>query len=240
MNRGIYSLASGMVATQQAMDVVSNNLANVNTGGFKRDQALFNDALEKAISGSNGAPLGTLGSGAAIKEQFTDLTQGAIKQTGSPMDLAIEGNGMFAVQGPDGQVAYTRDGAFTQSPGGQLTTAQGYPVLDSSLKPIQLRPGSIDVSSDGSISSASDGTAYAQIGIFNGNFSKDGAGLYSSSDATSAASAQVKQGALESSNVNPITSMVEMISLSRNFDMAQKSIQSEDDMTQRLTSALTS
>jgi flagellar basal body rod protein FlgG len=238
MNRGIFSLASGMVATQQAMDLVSNNLANVNTGGFKQDRALFNDALEKAVSSPDGTQIGTLGSGATIKEQYTDQTQGAIRDTGNQMDFAIQGKGMFATMNSAGQVLYTRDGSFARSATGDLVTSQGDQVLDSNLKPIQLRPGPIAVSADGSISSTTDGgDTYAKLGIFNGTFSKGGSGRYTSTDATST-TAQVKQGSVESSNVNPITTMVEMISLGRNFDMAQKSMQAEDDMTQRLTSTL--
>jgi flagellar basal-body rod protein FlgF len=227
-----------MVATQQAMDVVSNNLANVNTGGFKRDQALFNDALEQAVSSPDGTRLGTLGSGATVKERFTDFAQGALRQTGNPMDIAIQGKGMFAVQGSDGTVSYTRDGAFTQSATGQLTTLQGDAVLDNALKPIQLRQGTIQVAANGSISTGSDGIAYAQIGIFDGTFSKGGGGRYVSQNPNAATAAHLSQGTVESSNVNPITSMVEMMSLGRNFDMAQKSIQSEDEMTQHLSSIL--
>jgi flagellar basal-body rod protein FlgG len=237
MNRGIYSLASGMVATQQAMDVVSNNLANVNTGGFKADKVLFNDALQQELTNSDGTRIGTIGSGAAAKAQYTDLTQGNITETNNQLDLAIEGSGMFAVQGPNGETLYTRNGAFKRSSDGTLVTLQGYPVLDPNGKTIELRPGTVAVSANGSISTGQDGTTYAQIGIFDGTFSKSGSGAYRSAN-TAASTAKVKQGALESSNVNPITTMVDMISLGRNFELSQKSILAEDDMTQKLTSTL--
>lgn len=240
MNRGIYSLASGMVASQQAMDVLSNNLANVNTDGFKRDQVAFNDALQQAIASSDGTQIGTLGSGAVIKQQFTDLGQGPLRSTNNPLDVGIQGKGMFGVQTPNGQIMYTRGGSFTTDSNGNLTTQQGYPVLDVSQKPIQLRPGTLHVAADGSISSGDDGPVYAQLGLFNGTFTKSANGLYEAPDAVSAQanSAQLKQGMVEGSNVTPITSMVDMISLGRNYDTAEKSITAEDEMSQRLTSVL--
>jgi flagellar basal-body rod protein FlgG len=240
MNRGIYSLASGMVATQQAMNVLSNNLANVNTDGFKKDHVAFNDALQQALTGSDGTALGSLGSGGTIKEQYTDLTQGPLRSTSNPLDVAIQGKGMFAVQAPNGQIMYTRAGSFTTDANGNLTTQQGYPVLDNNQKPVQLRPGTMSLGADGSISTGEDGPVYAQLGVFDGTFTKTDSGLYAAANATAlqGAGLKLKQGMVEGSNVSPITSMVDMISLSRSYDAAQKSIQSEDDMSQRLTSVL--
>ncbi|HWD41135.1 MAG TPA: flagellar hook-basal body protein [Fimbriimonas sp.] len=243
MNRGIDSLATGMLATQQAMDVVSNNLANVNTTGFKADGVSFNDALIRQMKAANGAAIGSMGSGGTIQSQFTDASQGSLKDTGNNLDFALQGPGMFAVQGPGGQIQYTRNGAFTQTSDGSLVTTQGYPVLDSSLKPVKLRPGAFSVSPNGDISSTDGSPSYGSIGIFNGSFTKAGNFSISTNAAPQTGSqvtTKLRQGSLESSNVNAITSMVDMISLQRTFDMAQKSIMSEDDMSQKLTTVLTS
>jgi flagellar basal body rod protein FlgG len=242
MNRGIYSIASGMLASQQQMAVVSNNLANVNTSGFKADQLAFNDALERTMVNSANQTIGTLGAGGTVKQQYTDLGQGAINPTGNSLDLAISGNGMFAVQGPSGQVMYTRNGSFTTTSEGTLVNNQGYPVLDSAQRAIQIRPGPVSIGSDGSVSSGSGGTAYAKIGLFQGTPTKRADGFYDTANATLATgrngTATVKQGSLESSNVSPISGMVDMINLSRTFELSQKSIQSEDEMSQSLSTIL--
>jgi flagellar basal-body rod protein FlgF len=242
MNRGIYSVVNGMLASQQALDTVSNNLANSNTSGFKADQVLFNEQLERQLSTSNTNNVGMLGSGPTAKKQYTDLNQGSLTTSNNPLDFALEGPGMFAVQSASGQIQYTRSGAFAQDANGALITKDGKAVLGPDLKPIQLKPGPISVSASGQIS-AQDGTpAYASIGVFQGSFAKNSDGFFQS--ATPAIQAGVgtktllKQGSLEASNVNTISSMVQMISLQRSFDMAQKSIWAEDDMTQKLSTIL--
>src|SRR5579859_4454328 len=173
MNRGIYSLANGMLSTQQAMDLVSNNLANAATSGFKADSLAFNDALEQAIASPSGRAVGTLGSGAVAKQHFTNLNQGQIQTTNAPLDLAIQGKGMFAVQGPNGQTLYTRDGSFSTNAQGELVNKQGYQVLDQSLRAIRMRPGTAQIGKDGGVATQDDGKPYAQIGLFEGTFTKE-------------------------------------------------------------------
>jgi len=226
-----------MLASQQQMDVVSNNLANVSTSGFKADQLLFNDALQRQLT-SNGVSIGTLGSGATAKVQITDTRQGAVNTTSNPTDLALEGKAMFAYQEPNGTVTYSRNGSLMRQSDGTLTNKLGYPILDASLNPITVRPGVMQIDSDGSVSSGAGTATYAKIGMFEGTMTKNGDGTYQATDATVATTSKVQQGALEGSNVNAINSMVDMIGLSRSFELAQKSIQSEDSMTQTLTSVL--
>jgi flagellar basal-body rod protein FlgG len=242
MNRGIYSVVNGMLASQQALDTVSNNLANSNTSGYKADQVLFNEQLERQLSTGVNDNVGKLGSGPTAKTQFTNFDQGPLTSSGNPLDIAIEGGGMFAVQTSGGQIRYTRSGAFAQDASGNLITKDGKAVLGPNLAPIKLKPGPISVSTSGQIST-SDGTpAYASIGIFQGAFTKGQDGLFDSNNASAQAATstttRLKQGSLEASNVNSIASMVQMISLQRSFDMAQKSILTEDDMTQKLSTIL--
>jgi flagellar basal-body rod protein FlgG len=245
MNRGIYSVVNGMLASQQALDTVSNNLANTNTTGFKADQVLFNEQLEKQLALGDNRNIGTLGSGPVEKSRFTNFEQGSLSTTGNSLDFALEGNGMFAVQGENGQVEYTRNGAFTQDAEGNLITKDGKAVLGQDQNPIQLKPGPISVTASGQIATSDGKGSYASIGMFQGTFTKTPDGLYESADATAVTAGtdsrgplQVKQGALEASNVNSISSMVQMISLQRSFDMAQKSVWAEDDMTSKLNSIL--
>jgi flagellar basal-body rod protein FlgB len=231
-----------MIASQQTMDVVTNNLANVNTSGYKSDSVLFNEELERQMTLPNSKAVGMVATGPAIKQQFTNFNQGSLNQTNNKLDFAIEGNGMFAIQSDNGQISYTRNGAFTQSSTGDLITKDGSQVLDPSGNPIQFPAGPFNVTPNGTIQNPTTGQSYGQIGIYNGTFTKAASGLYASADATAqptnSTATTLKQGALEGSNVNSISSMVQMIELGRNFDMAQKSMLAEDDMTQKLNTVL--
>lgn len=246
MIRGIYSSATGMAASQRLMDVLAGNLANASTTGFKQDGLAFDDMFRRQILGGAGlgASIGFLGSGSALYEQFTDMSMGSVKRTGNPLDVAFTGQpGMFGVQTPNG-VAYTRDGAFAVAVGSRpdelaLVNKFGLPVLDGSQQPITFKKGEVKIDPSGQISV--DGVAGPKIGMFTGNFQKssEGSGIFHSSDATPAdATVTIQQGALEGSNVNPIESMVTMIGIQRAFEMGQKTIQSQDEETQKLFSLL--
>ncbi len=237
MNRGIYSTVSGMLATQKLMDVMANNLANVSTTGFKRDGITFTDALEQEMrSGGNGQVLGTLGTGTTEGKEFTIFDVGPTQITGRPLDMMInEPQGMFAVQTPQG-VRYTRDGSFVLDNQRQLVTTDGFPVLDSRQQPITIPEGQVSINETGDISVA--GSTVGTVGIYNGSFLKEGGNLYSSPNGAPLAGATMKPEALEGSNVNPIDSMIQMIQVGRSFDLSQKTIQQQDDLTQRLIQSL--
>src|SRR4051812_346013 len=124
MNRGIYSTASGMLAAQQSMDVITNNLANASTIGFKRDGIAFANAIEQQLQ-SGGGRIGSLGTGPTSTGQYTVFEAGAIMATNNPLDVAIGSEkGTFAVQTGNGQIAYTRDGSFEIDANRQLVTKQ--------------------------------------------------------------------------------------------------------------------
>jgi flagellar basal-body rod protein FlgF len=238
MNRGIYSAGTGMLAAQRWMDVQSNNLANATTIGFKQDGLVFGDYFERQLfaQGRPQAALGSLGSGATVRSAYTDFSAGALKSTGNPLDLAIESpRGMFAVETPEG-VRYTRNGAFTAGEDGLLQTKDGLPVLDDRGRPIDVARGNVVVEPDGSVSV--DGREVARIALFDGNFAKAGGSLYDSADARPAPGIRILQGSLEESNVNTVAAMIEMIKIGRTFELAQKSIQSQDELTQRLIQSL--
>jgi flagellar basal-body rod protein FlgF len=222
MQRGVYSGATAMASAQQALDIVANNLANAATVGFKRDGAAFDDGLIRAVAarGGTGETLGSIGSGAVMKEFYTDPDSDAA----------------FAVQTPGG-VRYTRNGSFAVNSDRTLVDRDGRPVLDGQGQPIRLPgDGAVSVEPDGSVRQGDQ--TVGQVAVFRGTFRKVGNGLFSSTDAALTDAPRVQAGVLEQSNVNAVQEMVAMIRLNRAFELAQRSIQSQDEGTQRLLQAL--
>jgi flagellar basal body rod protein FlgG len=185
-------------------------------------------------------PIGSIGSGSTEQEEFTDFQPGSIVATKNPLDIAIDSpKGLFAVQMPDNGIFYTRDGSFSLNTERQLTDKQGGLVLDTAGQPIQVPVGNVEFGSDGTVNV--DGKSVGRIGVFDGTFTKVGGNLFKASgQPTAMDEIQLKPQSLESSNVNAIESMVQMITLNRSFDMAQRSITQQDDLTQRLIQSLQS
>jgi flagellar basal-body rod protein FlgG len=212
MDLGLYIAASGMVAEQVRQDQLSNDLANASTPGFKPDespQKSFGDVLMANTEG--GAAIGSVNAGVALGKTYTNMTPGAMQETGEPLDFAIEGNGFFALKTPEG-IRYTRDGQFMSSSAGVLTDANGDPVLDA--KGAQIR-----VSATGTV-------AAGKVGIFEvPGAVKQGENLYTGT-AAGKPSGTVRQGSLEGSSVDAAKVMVEMITSLRSFQSGQQAIQS--------------
>jgi flagellar basal-body rod protein FlgF len=145
---------------------------------------------------------------------------------------------MFAVSAPQG-VRYTRDGSFNLTPDGTLVTNQGYPVLDNQGNTINVgSTGEVHIANTGQIEV--NGKQIATLGVYDGTYAKEGGNLWTASDATVETEPNVRQSTLESSNVNPMSAMIDMIKISRAVEMAQKSIQSQDDSTEKLIGSLSS
>lgn len=224
-----------MSTAQTWLDVVTNNLANASTTGYKKDGVSFDDGLMQALE-SQGKSIGSIGSGAIVKGYFTDFSAGAQTATGNPLDLAIKTpTGAFAVQAPNG-VRYTRDGSFSLNADRQLVDKQGRQVLNTQLQPITIDAGKPVVGEDGVVTV--DGRRIDQIGVFAGSFVKEGQNLYTSGNAQLVDAPQIASGSLESSNVNAVEEMVAMIRLNRMFELAQRSVQSQDESTEKLVSSL--
>lgn len=234
MIRGLYISASGMMARMVELDTISNNLANAGTAGFKQDLAVKSAARDMRIfrmSSSTTDPvfLGPLGTGLNPPQAFTDLSQGAIKPTGNPLDLAIQGAGFFAVETPNG-VRYTRDGAFTRSADGYLTTREGYAVLGQEGA-IQLPGGDVEVRENGEVYA---GGLYVDtlvvVDFPEESLSKVGNNLFAPADGTTPETAEgrVLQGNLETSNVNIVKAMVDLISATRAYEASQKILIAQD------------
>lgn len=228
-----------MLAAEKLLDITANNIANVTTTGFKADTVAFNDVFQRELGFNNEyfAGIGTLGNGPEFIGEYADFSEGALQQTQNPLDVAIASeNGMFAIQAPQG-VRYTRDGSFTLAPDGTLVTSQGYPVLDNSGNTIVLgSTGDVHIGNDGTVEQG--GRKIASLGVYDGTYTKEGANLWTSTDASAEATPNVRQGVLEASNVNPMLAMIDMIKISRAVEMAQKSIQSQDDSSDKLISTL--
>lgn len=227
-----------MLGAQRQLDVVSNNLANVSTTGYKRQEIAFGATLEQALraNGGQGPMIGTMSMGAGGDMVYTAFQVGQIKQTGNPYDFALETEkGLFAVQTPNG-TRYTRDGSFRLTEEGMLVTQDNYPVLSDTGEPIQLPMGEMTTQANGTISV--DGIPVGRIGVFEGQFTKEGKNLFASADARESETVSIRWQAIENSNVNAVEAMAEMIQLQRRFELAQKSIQQQDELTQRLIQSL--
>lgn len=236
MNRGLYASATAMVGAQQLLDVVSHNLANVSTNGFKREGLAFNDTLQRALFTEDGRNIGKLGMGGWQQEHFTVMEPGSMTTTGNPLDVAVmEPTGFFAVQTSAG-TRYTRDGSFAVDSDRRLTTHTGMPVLDAANREITVPTGKVEIDGHGGV--IVDGQMVATIGVFEGQVTKAGEGLYDGAQMKSIEGPLLQAGVIEGSNVNAIEEMVAMIKLNRIYEMAQRGALSQDEMTQKLLTAI--
>jgi flagellar basal-body rod protein FlgF len=219
-------------------DQLANDLANASTPGYKADrtaQASFGDLLLE--NSASGQTIGPLGLGVHIAETKTDLSQGPIKQTGEPLDVALGGPGFLAVQTAQGK-SYTRDGQLTLDAKGQLTLANGPLVLDAQGKPISVAGHASDltIAPDGTITGG--GKTLGKLAIVSlANPVKFGDNLYSATAGPAPAGTTVQQGALEGSNSDPARVMVDMIVALRQYESSQRVIHSIDETLQRGISA---
>lgn len=253
MIRGWYTGASGMNAQQNRLDAISNNLANVDTAGYKRDITVSKSFPELLIRRTNldgvyetpfgsaeAAPvIGKLGLGIETNENYTDFAQGSFRQTDQNTDVAFGGKGFFAVQTPLGE-RYTRDGNFIIGKEGILETKDGYPVLGEKGF-IRVENDRFTVNEDGIISSQEDSEVIDRFKVVRFDneryLKKMGNNLYSSNEisglthiAEGSERPKFLQGYMETSNVNVVNEMVQMIEVNRAYEANQKTITSEDSM----------
>lgn len=255
MNSSLRSSASGMVSQQRMIDVIANNLANVNTTGFKRSRASFEDMLYETMQGVQTvnyrgnlttSPV-QVGRGVRLAAVLRLHSQGAPEITDRPLDLAIEGDGFFQVQRPDGRIAYTRDGSFTLSDTGAMVTSSGYMVHPGVLVPMDAT--SISVSANGTVSITSDGSADPlEIGRIEMARFLNPSGMLSIGEnqylettasgepmygyAHEGGFGRVLQGVLEASNVEIVQEMTDMIAAQRAYEINARAITAADQMMQ--------
>jgi flagellar basal-body rod protein FlgF/flagellar basal-body rod protein FlgG len=223
MNNGIYASSTGLLARTQELDLAANNLANANTTGFRGEHVSFQSQLMTASANVSTRAVSSYG---VLGSPRTDFSQGSLQQTGNSLDLALEGSGFFAVQSPNG-IQYTRNGSFHLTRDGALVSAQGYPVLGSK-GPITLPSGNAEISPAGVISVNGDVAGQLQLTNFDSGVPLTALGdaYFSapSAAATPATQLSVRQGSLESSNINPVEAAVGLIEIQRNAEMMQRAL----------------
>lgn len=261
MNLALWAAKTGLDAQNTQMAVISNNLANSNTTGYKADRATFQDLMYQNVQQvgaqstqntqySTGLSLGT---GVRIAATEKNYLQGSVLQTGGNLDLSISGPGFFQITMPDGTLSYTRDGSFSLDSQGNIVTASGYPLSPAITIPISAQ--SVTIGSDGTVSVTTAGSAKAttlgQIQLANfinvEGLQPNGNNLLTESAASGAPQVgtpntnglgSLTQGSLETSNVNTVTELVNMITCQRAYEMNSKAITTTDQMLQYLTTNL--
>lgn len=242
MIRGLYTAATGMITQYKKMDTISNNLANINTTGYKQDGVVteaFPQILTKKVNDStdvsSARSIGKMSLGTTVNRVYTNHEQGSFQETDEPLNAALQGQGFFTVQveGENGQAEerYTRDGSFQLSPKGTLLTNDGKTVLGNQGS-IQISGKDINIDKEGRIFADNIYIDTLQITNFEdlSTLRKIGDNLYASTDESvkSDFTGQVQQGFLEASNVNSVKEMVEMINIMRTYEANQKVLQTED------------
>jgi len=227
MDSGYYAALTGLVARTQALDTAAANLANTQTPGYRAEREFFRSALLGPDSSNSQLGL-VVNNYGLLGGDHLNMNQGSINQTGNPLDLAIEGQGFFQIQTPNG-LRYTRDGNFRRTPQGQLVTNSGFPVLSTAGRPIQVPPGEVSIGSSGILSSA--GGAVATIAVYGfaptDQLTPEGANQYiapAGSKPTLTKDAAVHQGALEAANEDVIQGTLDLIVMQRQAEMMQKAL----------------
>jgi len=258
MIRSLWIAKTGMEAQQMQLDTISHNLSNVATNGYKRSHAVFEDLIYQNLrqSGANSTeqtqlPTGLqLGLGVRPVATSRVFSQGNLQQTSNNLDLAIKGNGFFQIQMPDGTTNYTRDGSFQLDANGQIVTNNGYTLLPGITVPANAT--SLSIGQDGTVSATIPGTAtpqnLGQLQLANfinpAGLDPKGQNLFaetasSGAPTTGAPNANslgaLQQGFVETSNVNVVEELVQMIQTQRAYELNSKAVQTSDQMLQKLT-----
>ncbi len=241
MIRGLWISAAALDPAAKAQEILANNLANVQTGGFRQDRLAFHRVAADALGAPAPPPFGPAADtrvAAPILAQTVDLSEGTVETTSNPEHVALQGPGFFAVQGPSGEL-YTRDGSLHRGTDGTVLHQSGYPLLTDS-GPLVVPPDSeMVVGSDGTV--FVDGTPRGRLKVVSlpdpTALRHAGRGLIASDQpGVEDRSSRVVQGALESGNVDPVGSMVEMMSLVRTYEANQRAILTQDQSLGRLIS----
>jgi len=257
MMRCLWISKTGMEAQQTQLDTISNNLANVSTNGYKRAHAVFEDLMYQNLraAGANSTERTTLptglqvGLGTRAVATSRTFSQGNLQQSANNLDVAVMGNGFFEVQMPDGTTGYTRDGSFQVNATGQLVTNNGYPVQPGITIPANAQ--TVTIGTDGTVSVTLPGQAAPQaVGqlqlasfVNPAGLEPKGQNLFGETAASGApntgtpgqnALGQLRQGFVETSNVNVVEELVAMIQTQRAYELNSKAIQTSDQMLQKL------
>lgn len=231
MERGLYIAATGMLSDIVRQDVIAANLANVNTVGYKGDRVVNESFSELFLTNlQNGRPEGGISLGTHVAGIYSDLAQGAFRNTGNGYDAAIAGEGFFMIRTPTG-IQYTRNGEFSRSTDGYLVTQQGNFVLDSNKQPIYVGDSNPVIRTNGEIV-GSNGAIIGSLGIVTldaDSLRKIGQNNWTGTETGGQpANTMIRQGFLEMSSVNSVKEMVDMINVLRSYESAQRAMTSID------------
>lgn len=259
MMRSLDIGATGMLAQQMNVDVISNNIANTTTSGFKRQRAEFHDLIyqNKLRPGAPSSDTGTtmptgmqFGLGVGLGSIYRLHEQGTLKMTENPLDLAVTGDGYYQIEMPNGETAYTRSGVFQLNENGELVTAQGYAVQPGITVPDDAEDIIVNVSGEVLVklpnTVAMQNVGQIQLATFVNPAGLEGIGdtLFLETDASGAATVgnpgeenfgEIRQGALENSNVNVVEEITNLITAQRSYEMNSKVITTSDEMLQTVT-----
>ncbi len=241
MSVGLYNAASAMMTRLAEVDTIAQNLANSLTPGYRAMRVSFRSFGETFLRTAQGAgnqPTARLPLGVTVHQQRLDLRTGAMRYTGNPLDFAVDGDGWFVVQTPQG-IRYTRKGNFALSPNGDLVTAEGYPVLGVNGRPIAIgNRGEITVAENGEIVVGTQTVGRLQTVRFAdpNTVRPVGSGYYDGS-APQPAQAKVKQGYLELANVQTVTELMRLLNALRSYEMAARSLTANQATGQALMEA---
>lgn len=248
--------ATGMTAQAKQVEVITNNIANADTVGFKRSRAEFQDLLYRtdkdpgaATSATTQSPTGIqIGAGAQVSAVAREHTDGAPRYTGRDLDVAMGGAGFLAVQRPGGEIAYTRDGSLQRNADGALVTSQGFPIVPEITIPPNARV--VNISGDGRVTYTADGNEPQEAGQIQlvmftnpAGLAAEGGNLLTATTASGTpapgnpgenGAGMVLQKHLESSNVNPVTELTDLMRTQRAYDLTSKAVMTGDQMLQTL------
>jgi len=259
MMRSLDIGATGMLAQQMNVDVISNNIANTTTSGFKRQRAEFHDLIyqNKMRPGAPSSDAGTtmptgmqFGLGVGLGSIYRLHEQGTIKMTENPLDLAVTGEGYYQIEMPDGETAYTRSGVFQLNENGEIVTAQGYPLQPGMTVPADAEDIIVNVAGEVLVklpnTVAMQNVGQIQLATFVNPAGLEAIGdtLFLETDASGTATVgnpgeenfgEIRQGALENSNVNVVEEITNLITAQRSYEMNSKVITTSDEMLQTVT-----
>jgi flagellar basal-body rod protein FlgG len=233
MLEGLYSAAAGMEAQQEQLNAISNDLANVSTSGYKSERVAFSDLLYNPVKIAGTET--TAGAGASAKVIGRSESQGTLQETGNPLDLAIEGEGYFQVTRANGQKALTRDGTFGVDAAGAIVNAEGNQLSPPIKLPAGVSASEVTIAPDGTVTAGERKLGQIKLVTVTSReqLLADGGGEFSvtkTSGAVHPATGKIRQGALEGSNVNIASTMAQMVSTQRNYQLTSTAIQDESQM----------
>lgn len=235
-----YVALSRQAGLWRQMDTVANNLANMNTPAFKAENMMFRDYVMKSRAADR--PFGDRIAYSQDVSVYRNMTEGALSQTGNPLDVAVKGEGYMVVDTPQGP-RYTRNGHLRLDESGQVVTAEGFPILSTSDQPFFLAPNeqSVTIASDGTVSTENGQVGKIRVVKFENEqqLKKVAGGLFQSeSDAQDVERPQVVQGMIEESNVQPVVEMTKMIQIQRSYESVQRMIENEHERVRKAIDVL--